>query len=76
MDKPLSIKKEEFEQGLVQLINNSGLPAFILDSIFKAYALEIKELSMEQANRDRQAYLASLDEKEEVIANEELERQN
>ncbi len=74
MDKPLSIRKEEFEQGLVQLINNSGLPSYIIEPIMKAYSLEVKELCRTQTENERQQYLEALKEqetKDEVIANEE-----
>lgn len=74
MDKPLSIRKEEFEQGLVQLINNSGLPSYIIEPIMKAYSLEVKELCRTQTENERQQYREALKEqetKDEVIANEE-----
>ena len=74
MDKPLSIKKEEFEQGLVQLINNSGLPAYIIEPILRAYTLEIKGLSEAQTNSERQQYQASLEN--EVIADEQKQEQD
>ena len=61
MDKPLSIKKEEFEQGLVQLINNSGLPSYMIEPILKALHFEVKEISATQTNNDKQQYLASLE---------------
>ena len=61
MDKPLSVKKEEFEQGLVQLINNSGLPSYMIEPILKALHLEVKEISVTQTNNERQQYLTSLE---------------
>lgn len=61
MDKPLSVKKEEFEQGLVQLINNSGLPSYMIEPIMKAYSLEVKDLCRTQTENERQQYLASLE---------------
>lgn len=68
MDKPLSVKKEEFEQGLVQLINNSGLPSYMVEPIIKALALEVKELCTAQTINDRQQYMASLES--EATAND------
>lgn len=61
MDKPLSVKKEEFENGLVQLINNSGLPSYMIEPIMKAYSLEVKDLCRTQTENERQQYLASLE---------------
>lgn len=69
MDKPLSIRKEEFEQGLVQLINNSGLPSYILEPIVKNYYIELKELSQIQTRQEREEYEAEKS-KEEVAADE------
>ena len=70
MDKPLSIRKEEFESSLVQLINNSGLPAYILEPILRSYNMEVKELCRAQAEREKLQYEESL-RNEEVTANEQ-----
>lgn len=70
MDKPLSVRKEEFESSLVQLINNSGLPAYILEPILRSYNMEVKELCRVQAERERLQYEESL-RNEEVTANEQ-----
>lgn len=35
MEKPLVIKKREFAEGLRTVINNSGLPAFMLTDILR-----------------------------------------
>ena len=74
MDKPFSVREEEFEKGLVQLINDSGLPSYIIEPILRAYHLELKELCRVQTESERQQYLDSLntsDLKEEVVADEE-----
>ena len=69
MDKPLSVRKEEFESSLVQLINNSGLPSYILEPIVKNYYSELKELSQIQTKQEREQYEADKS-KEEVTADE------
>lgn len=69
MDKPLSVRKEEFESSLVQLINNSGLPSYILEPIVKNYYSELKELSQIQTKQEREQYEAEKS-KEEVNADE------
>lgn len=74
MDKPLSVRKEEFESSLVRLINNSGLPSYIIEPIIRAYSLEVKELCRIQTENERRQYLEALKEqetKDEVIADEE-----
>lgn len=74
MDKPFSVRKEEFEKGLVQLINDSGLPSYMIEPIIRAYSLEVKELCRIQTENERRQYLEALKEqetKDEVIADEE-----
>lgn len=56
MEKPLSIKREEFVQSLVALINNSGLPVFVAADILSQIANEANRLAHEQLARDKEAW--------------------
>ena len=69
MDKPLSLRIEDFERGLVQLINNSGLPVYIIEPLLRASMYEVKTLNITQINNDRQQYLASAEK--EATADEQ-----
>lgn len=60
MDKPITISIEEFKQQISDIINNSGLHPFILDSILKDVSNEIHLLYQNQVLRDKQTYEESL----------------
>ena len=60
MNKPSSIIYEEFKQDLANLINNSGLPAFIIEPVLKDYLNEIKLLAQRQYQADKVEYEKSL----------------
>ena len=56
MEKPLSIKREEFVQNLVALINNSGLPVFVAADILSQIASDANQLAREQLAIDKEAW--------------------
>lgn len=64
MDKPFSIVHEEFKQELADLINNSNLPPFIVESILKNYLYELTGLVKNQYQYDKAQYEKFLLEKE------------
>lgn len=62
MDKPITIDIENFKQELRDIINNSQLHPFILDSIFKDIYNEIHILYQNQILQDQKMYKESIDE--------------
>lgn len=56
MDKPFSMLYEEFRQGLTNLINNSGLPPFVIESVLKNYTNEVNSLARNQYQIDKARY--------------------
>lgn len=56
----LIIKEREFRMGLVNLVNNSNLPAFIMKSTLKEILQEVTEI----ANQDYETALTQIQEKE------------
>lgn len=56
----LIIKEREFRMGLVSLVNNSNLPAFIMKSTLKEILQEVTEI----ANQDYETAVAKMQEKE------------
>lgn len=56
MEKPLSIKREEFVQNLIALINNSGLPVFVAADILSQIASDANQLAREQLAKDKAAW--------------------
>jgi hypothetical protein len=60
MNKPSTIVYEEFKQELANLINKSGLPAFIIEPVLRDYLIEIKSLAQRQYQADKAEYEKSL----------------
>lgn len=60
MNKPFSMICEEFKQDLTNLINNSGLSAFVLESILQNYLNEVSALARSQYHLDKKKYEESL----------------
>lgn len=56
----LIIKEREFRMGLVNLVNNSNLPAFIMKSTLKEILQEVTEI----ANQDYETAVAQMQGKE------------
>jgi len=50
----LIIKERELRENIVQEINNSGLPAFILKPIFKEIYEQLNSLEIQQYNTAKQ----------------------
>jgi len=65
MNKPISVKYEEFKQGLLSLINNSGLPAFMIEPILQNYLAETQMLAKRQYELDKSEYEKSLENKDD-----------
>ena len=62
MIKPSTIVYEEFKQNLANLINNSGLPAFIVEPVLRDYLNEVQIMAQRQYMADKTAYEKALAE--------------
>ena len=62
--KPITVVREEFISNLTNLINDSMLPAFIIEPILKDMYLETKAMAQRQYEMDRNIYEQSLIEAE------------
>ena len=60
MNKPSTIIYEEFKQELANLINNSSLPAFIMESVLQNYLNEIRIIAQRQYQIDKDEYQKAL----------------
>lgn len=54
--KPISIAREEFINALANLINESGLPAFIISPVLKDVLVEVQNAERVQLEQDRAFY--------------------
>lgn len=60
MNKSSTIIYEEFKLELSNLINNSGLPAFIIESVLQNYLNEVRIVAQRQYQVDKAEYEKSL----------------
>ena len=56
MNTPITIVCEDFKNELANLINNSGLPAFIIELILKDYLNETRIVAQKQYLFDKTQY--------------------
>ena len=62
MNKPITVAYEEFKLELASLINNSGMPMFLIESILQNYLGEVRAVAQKQYENDKKQYEASLQE--------------
>lgn len=65
MDKPISLKLREFKNNAVSLINNSGLPLFVIEPILKDILGAVQTKVELEYQEDVVRYNQSLTEKGE-----------
>lgn len=58
--KPLSVAKEEFVNAITDMINNSALPRFIIESILKDMYADMKVIARKEYEIDKRRYEDSL----------------
>lgn len=56
MNKPLTVIYEELKKEMADLINNSGLPAFMVEAILKDFLTETRIASQRQYQLDKTQY--------------------
>lgn len=56
MQKPATLLQREFRDKIVEAINCSNLPAFVLVPILEQALAEVKEIEEQQYRRDKAAY--------------------
>ena len=70
MEKPISIKLKDFKNDAVNLVNNSGLPLFVIEPILKDILVAVQTKVEQEYLQDKAVYEESL--KKGDIQNEEL----
>ena len=56
MNKPITLIYEEFRRNLTDLINKSGLPAFIIENVLASYIREVNISAKKQYEADKSVY--------------------
>lgn len=54
--KPVSMMRDEFVQGLINLANNSGLPAIIMEYVVRDFYQDIRATATKQYEQEKQQY--------------------
>lgn len=59
MEKPIEILVDDFNSSLVSLINNSGLPAFIVMQSLQAALNDVSRIAEQNLQKARETYKES-----------------
>ncbi len=59
--KPLSMRKDEYINSIVELTNNSELPLFVIEYILKDLLAEVHNTCVRQAELDKGEYQKRLE---------------
>lgn len=62
VQKPITMVRAEFIASLTTLINDSGLPAFIIEPILKDMLNDVRIAAQQQVKMDEQNYREALNE--------------
>lgn len=58
MEKPLSIRREDFIQALIKTVNECGLPPCVALEVLKGIVQEVAQAAQNQLEADRAAWEA------------------
>ena len=59
-NKPITLVREDFVNGVARLINESGLPLFIVEDALRSLLNGVSELSRQQIEQHRQEYAQAM----------------
>lgn len=64
--KPITIIKEEFTNGIINTINSSQLPLFIVEYVLKDILNEVHIAVIKQLQEDKESYNAVMDNSQRI----------
>ena len=65
MNKPITIVYEDFKQNMINIINDSGLPMFMVEPVLQNCLSEVRAVMQRQQEMDKEQYEKSLQENNE-----------
>ena len=68
MDKPLSLRRADFNEALAKAITEAELPPFIIADCLQFTLLQVQDLATQQYQHDKIAYEKACNNEEEVKA--------
>lgn len=57
--KPITVARYDFISAMTDLINNSNLPPFVVETILKDFYSDVKILAQQQLESDMERYKSS-----------------
>ena len=60
INKPITLVREDFINGVARLINESGLPLFIVEDCLRQLTNGVSELARQQLEQHRQEYTQAM----------------
>lgn len=60
MNKPITVAREEVKAKIAEVINTSGLPAFIIEPILSDFLMEVRSVARQQYEYDKHQYELAL----------------
>jgi hypothetical protein len=63
IEKPITLVREDFINGVIDLCNDSGLPFFMIEDIMKDLIQQIHTAAQRQLEEDRKKYKEELEKK-------------
>ena len=67
-NKPITLVREDFINGVAMMINQSGLPLFVVEECLRQLYSDVSELARQQLEQDRLAY------KQSMVAQQNVEK--
>ena len=71
-NKPMSIAINELKEGIVTIVNNSGLPIYIAEMILKDILSDVTMVSNQVREKEYQEYVQAEQKKREEIKTQEV----
>ena len=66
-NKPITLLREDFMNGIAVLVNQSGLPLFVVEDCLRQLLNGVSELARQQLEHDRQEYQMMMTSQNENI---------
>ncbi len=64
MDKPITIKRDEFKSSIITIVNHTELPAILMIDILEDVLRAVKDLNIKQEQEERVTWEKSLKNEE------------
>ena len=55
-EKPISLKHNEFKHQLIDLVNNCGLPGWVIEDVLQLVIQDVQKINIQQLDADIKNY--------------------